>query len=333
MNISKYRLISVLGKNIRCSNSRGITTEELNRQNELFSSEKKRQKEKVGRIEKIEVEYEGSQNKTQLVMNKNISTPYDCARHLSESITKRSVVALINDTTLWHMHKPLPDSCKLELLHYHIQQPNLVNKVYWRTCSFLLGALINSAFKDNVEVKLHSFPSPNVRSGSFVYDVQLSLDNWKPETKELKVLSIEMIKFCQKQHPIHCLDVSVDLALDIFKDNPHKTQQIPDIAAHNSGKITLFKAGQHIDISKGPMVSNTSHIGRFTVSNVIKLDTDIEGGPIYRFQGVSLPSSIILDHFAYGILEARAKELNPARIPGSQGVINEDESFVSHMAV
>lgn len=74
---------------------------------------------------------------------------------------KRSVVALINQNTLWHMHKPIPDSCELELLHYHSQQTNLVNKVYWRTCSFLLGALINRAFKDNVDVKLHSFPSPN----------------------------------------------------------------------------------------------------------------------------------------------------------------------------
>lgn len=117
-----------------------------------------------------------------------------------------------------------------------------------------------------------------------------------------------MIKFCQQKHPLYCLDVSVDFALDIFRDNPHKTKQIPDIAVNNGGKITLFKVGQHIDISKGPMVTNTSHIGRFTVANVFKIDTDIEGGPVYRFQGVSLPSSIILDHFSYGLLEERAKE-------------------------
>lgn len=148
-----------------------------------------------------------------------------------------------------------------------------------------------------------------VRSGSFVYDVQLSLENWIPTQNELKVLSLEMIKFCQQGHDILCLDVSTDLALEIFKNNPHKTKQIPDIAAHNEGKITLYKAGYNIDISRGPMVTNTNHLGRITVANAIKLNTDIEGGPIYRFQGVSLPRSIVLNHFAYGLLEERAKKL------------------------
>lgn len=54
-------------------------TEESTRQNDLFNTEKKRQKEYVGRIEKIEVKYEGPPGNEVFVMNKNISTPYDCA--------------------------------------------------------------------------------------------------------------------------------------------------------------------------------------------------------------------------------------------------------------
>lgn len=162
-------------------------------------------------------------------------------------------------------------------------------------------------------MKLWSVVFPDVsipvRSGSFVYDVQLSLANWVPTENELRVLSLEMIKFCQQEHDILCLDVSTDLALEIFRNNPHKTKQIPDIAAHNGGKVTLYKAGYHVDISRGPMVTNTNHLGRITVANAIKLNTDIEGGPVYRFQGVSLPRSIILNHFAFGLLEERARKL------------------------
>ncbi|KAJ8925277.1 hypothetical protein NQ315_009105 [Exocentrus adspersus] len=306
-------------------------TEESKRQNDLFITEYKRQKEAVGRIEKIDISYEkGSENIT-LVMNKNLSTPYDCAKHLGDSVRKKAVVALLNDESLWHMHKPLPGPCKLKFLHYHLPNPASVNKTFWRSCSFLLGAAISNAFKDDIQIVLHSFPSPNVKSGSFVYDVQLSLDNWTPSTSELKVLSIEMIKFCQQEHPIYCLDVDKDLALDIFKNNPHKTRQIPDIAANHGDKVTIFKAGLHVDISRGPMIPNTNHVGRITVANVIKLDTDIPEGPIYRFQGVSLPKAITLNHFAYGLLEDRAKILNTGRIPGSQGVDNEDNSFVARM--
>ncbi|CAH1993403.1 unnamed protein product [Acanthoscelides obtectus] len=283
--------------------------EDSKRQNDIFDAEQKRQKEAVGRIEKIEVQYEGIPANETLIMNRFLSTPYDCAKHLGDKVKDKSVVALLNGDTLWHMHRPLPTSCKLELLHYHMPNPSAVNKTFWRSCSFLLGAVILDAFKDDVDVQLHSFPSPNVKSGSFVYDVQLSLDDWKPTVPELKVLSINMIKFCQKEHHLECLDVSKDIALEIFKNNPHKTQQIPDIAEHNGDKITLYKAGPHIDISKGPMIPNTRHMGRITVSNVIKLDTDIPGGPIYRFQGVALPAAITLNHFAYSILEERARNL------------------------
>lgn len=142
-----------------------------------------------------------------------------------------------------------------------------------------------------------------------MYDVQLSLDNWTPTTSELKVLSIEMIKFCQQEHPINCLDIDKVLALEMFRSNPHKTKQIPDIAAHNGDKITVFKAGTHIDISRGPMIPNTNHIGRVTITNVIKLDTDIPGGQIYRFQGIALPRAITLNHFAYSLIEDRARTL------------------------
>lgn len=135
------------------------------------------------------------------------------------------------------------------------------------------------------------------------------MDDWAPTTEELRVLSAEMVKFCRQLHPIYSLDISVDLALDMFKNNPHKTKQIPDIAASNGGVVTVFKAGLHVDISKGPMVANTSHIGKTSIANVIKLQTDVPGSPIYRFQGVSLPMTIILNHFAYGLLEKRAKKM------------------------
>lgn len=80
---------------------------------------------------------------------------------MGDSICNKSVVALLNGETLWHMHKPLPDSCKIEFLHYHVSNPALVNKTFWRSCSFLLGAVVSEAFKDNVKLYLHSFPSPN----------------------------------------------------------------------------------------------------------------------------------------------------------------------------
>lgn len=56
------------------------TAEISKKQSELFSKEKKRQYEAVGRVEKIKVKYVGVPKEVTVVMNKNISTPYHCAQ-------------------------------------------------------------------------------------------------------------------------------------------------------------------------------------------------------------------------------------------------------------
>lgn len=51
-------------------------------QNNLFDNEQKRQKEMVGRIEKIVVKYNGVPENVTLSMNKGLSTPYHCAKRM-----------------------------------------------------------------------------------------------------------------------------------------------------------------------------------------------------------------------------------------------------------
>ncbi|KAL0811791.1 hypothetical protein ABMA28_009221 [Loxostege sticticalis] len=307
--------------------SRFLSTQEaIERRSHLFTLEKKRQAENVGRIEKIEVKYRGVPNDCTLVMNKGISTPYDCARHLSEWHVDTSALALLDGTVYWDMHRPLTENCTLELQNFTVAEPQQVNKAFWRTCSLLLGACATVAFKDSVPVQLHSFPGPDIRSGSFIYDIDLpTLPDWKPTNQELYTLSAEFVKLVRQNLILERLEVGEELALEMFRDNEHKTKQIPSIA-RNNGKVTLYRAGHHVDISKGPMISNTAQVGRVTVTSVHKLigsqDSDVK--QLYRFQGVALPTNVVLNHFAYSILTERAKKLNPARSPISFATDKED---------
>lgn len=82
---------------------------------------------------------------------------------LSESVVKRSVLAEVNGE-VWDMHRPLPSDCTLKLLNMkpdNQQHANLVNKTFWRSCSFILGNVIEDSFNDDVAVTLHSFPPAN----------------------------------------------------------------------------------------------------------------------------------------------------------------------------
>ncbi|CAG2167958.1 unnamed protein product, partial [Oppiella nova] len=85
-------------------------------------------------------------------------------------ISDRSVVALIDDKNFWDIHRPLVSDCRLRFKHFKEPNPHFVNKTFWRSCSLMMGSVIEKAFKDNIEVNLHSWPKPDINSGSFVYD-------------------------------------------------------------------------------------------------------------------------------------------------------------------
>lgn len=198
----------------------------------------------------------------------------------------------------------------MELINFQAMDPYLINKAFWRTCSFLLGAILKTTFREECALELHSFPSPNIRSGSFVYDFAISQAAWKPTKQEMRAFSAEMIKLASKDLKIERLDVHHDLALEMFEHNPFKREQLPSISSQSNGVITLYRVGEHVDISRGPMVSSTRLVGKCSIVSMHEIEIpDRKGTHFYRGQGVALPLGLHLNHFAFGILEERAQKL------------------------
>ncbi|XP_076062095.1 mitochondrial ribosomal protein L39 [Oratosquilla oratoria] len=319
MLTSSERLFRFLPQIIKRYSSRQYSLLENNanvqkKRVQLFEKERARQAALHPDIEKIEVKYEGHPNDCTLIMNKNISTPYSCARHIDQMIMDRSALAEVNGQ-VWDMHRPLVEDCTLRLLHFRQVDPYYVNKAFWRSASLMLGAVLEMAFKDQFYVELCSFPSPNVRSGSFVYDVDLKMDKWKPTVAELRLLSAEMVKLSMASHDFERLEIDASLALKMFEDNRYKKAQVPHIAAQSqSGNaVVVYRVGNFVDMSRGPMISNTNHMGRCTVTAVHPIQTD--QNQLFRVQGIALPRCIMLNSFSYSVIEDRARQINSGRIP------------------
>jgi large subunit ribosomal protein L39 len=228
---------------------------------------------------------------------------------ISETKCKTSVVALVDNKQLWDMHRPLEGSCTLQLLNFRMTDPSAVNRVFWRSCSFLLGAVMQRTFKETSELFLHSFPRPNVKSGSFVHDISLKESNWKPSESDFNTLKVEMIKLASEALKIERLDVSHEIAMEMFSDNPFKREQLPNISNQSNGVVTLYRAGDHIDISRGPMMANTSFIGTSKIAAAHKISNPGDPHNLYRVQGVALPAGFTLSAFAFDILADRASKL------------------------
>lgn len=102
----------------------------------------------------------------------------------------------------------------------------------------MLGAALQNAFREEAGLIRRSFPGPNIKSGSFIYNKVLSTKGWSPNVKELRTFSAEMVRLSGKDLKIERLDVVENLASEMFKDSKYKLQQIPNIASNNHGNVT-----------------------------------------------------------------------------------------------
>lgn len=275
------------------------------KQNQLFDQEKKRQSNLIPRVEKVEVTLStpSSTSPTTLLMNRGLSTPYDCSLHIHEHYSKMPFAEV--DGCLWDMHRPLEANCQLRFRHFEEENPELPNQAFWRSCSFLLGMVVEKGLKGETGVTLHSWPKHGPRSGSFVYDVAIpAMDGWNPTRNELLALTNVFWKIKGGDLMFERLSVTNSVAKEIFSDNPYKLQQLESTALKRDD-VTLYRVGDHIDFSVGPMMSSTGHLGRVTVTAVHKI------GSLFRFQGVAIPSTLRMSHFVYNILMEKASKPNP----------------------
>lgn len=312
--IPKTRSIhgSLLTRDFASPSSASFLNDVKSRQNKLFDDEKKRQSSLIPRLEKIKVTVEGIKStggkNIVLLMNKGISTPYDCALHIHELYSKEPI-ALVDNSTLWDFHRPLESDCTLSFQNFLQDDPRQVNRVFWKSCSFILGLVVETAFKSDQEVSLHSWPNHSPGSGSFIYDVHLpKLQSWSPTRNELLAMTSVMWKLKDKAMQFERLTLPMDVAQEMFSNNQFKLKQLNGMARE---RVTVYRLGDHIDISVGPMISNSNQVGRCAVTAVHSVKST-DGVPLFRFQGLALPDTLRMNQFAYNLLVDKSKELNPA---------------------
>ncbi|XP_062967621.1 large ribosomal subunit protein mL39 [Cynocephalus volans] len=266
-------------------------TELIEMRNDLFNKEKNRQLSLTPRTEKIEVKHVGKTDSgTVFVMNKNISTPYSCAMHLSEWYCRKSILALV-DGQPWDMYKPLTKSCEIEFLTFKDRDPGEVNKAYWRSCAMMMGCVTERAFKDEYMVSLVRAPEVPVIAGAFCYDVVLDkrLDEWMPTKENLRSFTKDAHALIYKDLPFETLEVEAKVALEIFQHNKYKIDFVEEKASQNPERIVkLHRIGDFIDVSEGPLIPRTSICCQYEVSAVHNLQPT-QPSLIRRFQGLSLP--------------------------------------------
>ncbi|XP_061916116.1 39S ribosomal protein L39, mitochondrial [Entelurus aequoreus] len=291
--------------------------EARSQRNAVFSREQARQRGLYPRVEKIEVSMQGpGLDGTLLIMNRGMSTPLSCAKHLTEYHVANSVLALV-DGELWPLHQPLTHSCTLSLLMFKDSDPTSVNEAYWRSCTALLGQVLETAFKDEFSVQLLNTPEVPVTSGAFLCDVVLDpeLDSWTPSEESLRSLTKGAQQLILQDLAWEPLEVSPTVALEAFSHSRYTQEEVEQKASQNpKGTVLLYRCGDHVMLSGGPLVARTGLCSQYEVTAVHSLGRG-PWGLHRRVQGLSLPLQLQAHHTVWRKLRQRAEKLVDVQPP------------------
>jgi threonyl-tRNA synthetase len=139
----------------------------------------------------------------------------------------------------------------------------------------------------------------------FYYD----LDVDRPITPDdLEIISAEMAKIVEAKTPFTRKEVTREQALDIFEDDPYKTELINELPEGET--ISIYEEGDFVDLCRGPHVDSTADIKAFKLLSVAGAywRGDEHNKMLQRIYGTAFETQEELDRHLEMLAEAEKRD-------------------------
>jgi len=122
----------------------------------------------------------------------------------------------------------------------------------WHSTAHVFASALTQLYP-NVKIAI----GPPIEAG-FHYDFDLEKNF---DAKDLEKIEEKMKEILLEKNKIERKEISINEALELFKNNPYKIEMINDLAKKGETKISIYSNGKFTDMCKGPHLENTSEIG------------------------------------------------------------------------
>ncbi|KAJ2592011.1 hypothetical protein H4R99_006554, partial [Coemansia sp. RSA 1722] len=217
----------------------------------------------------------------------NLTTPLDMARKYAQKNAKKYIVAIINDTKVWDMQRPLPMFTKSLRFMGFDSNSAMAQEVFWHSSAHVMGAALEKIYGDDLLL----CDGPAQTDGGFFYEFLLHRSGQAPDgrlvdrldqnthfserirqmcgtsesLKSLEFLStadlghIEKtaMELVSKKCKFERMVVDYQVAKDIFLDNPFKLHFLDRALsnARNQSKSILDASGFKVSLYRcGDMI-------------------------------------------------------------------------------
>ncbi len=222
-------------------------------------------------------------------------TPMEVAKDISEGLARNVISALVNEQQV-EVHTPITEDSQLTLLTWN---DDLGKKAFWHSSAHLLAQAILEFFPD---AKLTIGPAID---NGFYYDVDFG--DTSLSEKDFDKIEKKMLENAKKKSEFNLYPVSKAEALEMYKDNPFKTELIENL---EDGEITFCSHDNFTDLCRGGHIPNTSIVKAVKILNAAGAywRGDEKNKQLTRVYGISFPKQKELKEYLHNLEEAKKRD-------------------------
>jgi threonyl-tRNA synthetase len=229
------------------------------------------------------------------------TTPLDIAASISKKLRDETVVAKVNGQ-LVDCWRPLEEDAHLELLNVDSEEGR---KVFWHSSAHILGQALERKYGIRLCV------GPPAKEGDkyhFFYEGRMPDEELKVSKEDYKDLNRIIAQIIREKQTFDKLTVPKEVALELFKHNPYKSQILRDKVPEN-GTCTVYRCGNLIDPCKGPHVPNTGFVKVLEVvdNSSSYWQANKDNDSLQRVYGIAFRSKDDLERYKHDLAEAEKR--------------------------
>ncbi|WP_027138920.1 threonine--tRNA ligase [Gaetbulibacter saemankumensis] len=222
-------------------------------------------------------------------------TPMDVAKSISEGFARNVISASFNGTSIETV-TPLTTDGSLVLYTW---KDDAGKKAFWHSSAHVLAQALEELYPGS---KLTIGPAID---NGFYYDVDFG--EHSVSEKDFKAIENKMLEIARGKHDFKMRSASKTEALDLYKNNPFKTELIENL---EDGTITFCDHSTFTDLCRGGHIPNTGIIKAVKILSVAGAywRGDENKPQLTRVYGISFPKQKELTEYLTLLEEAKKRD-------------------------
>ena len=203
-------------------------------------------------------------------------TPHEVALSISEGLARNVISASFNDSVV-ETTTPLTTDGSLILYTWNDAKGK---QAFWHSTSHVMAQALQELYSG---IKLTIGPA--IENG-FYYDVDFG--EHKITDADFKKIEDRILEISKEKHDFKMRSASKAEALELYKDNPYKTELIENL---EDGTITFCDHSTFTDLCRGGHIPNTGIIKAVKILNIAGAywRGDEKNKQLTRVYGISFP--------------------------------------------